>query len=103
MVEWYNLLLHLASLDRNVLTAGPAHIVWPLESKGRFSVASLRQVLMVKRFKGCSHFPWKVIWCSKIPQKVNGFCWRVFHRKIATLDNLQRRGLVLANRCSLCY
>ncbi|CAN1806718.1 hypothetical protein LINPERHAP1_LOCUS24773 [Linum perenne] len=102
MEEWSELLLHLASLHRNVLTERPAHIVWPLETNGCFSVASLRLILVEKVFKGTPDFPHKLIWCSKIPSKISAFCLRVFHRKIATLDNLQRRGFVLANWCSLC-
>ncbi|CAN1732046.1 hypothetical protein LINPERHAP1_LOCUS1453, partial [Linum perenne] len=28
--------------------------------------------------------------------------WRIFLKKVSTIDNLQRKGLSLANRCALC-
>ncbi|CAN1265966.1 hypothetical protein LINPERPRIM_LOCUS12388 [Linum perenne] len=34
--------------------------------------------------------------------KIQGFCWMVWHKKIASMDNLPRRGLMFVNRCALC-
>ncbi|CAN1273743.1 hypothetical protein LINPERPRIM_LOCUS15173, partial [Linum perenne] len=43
-------------------------------------------------------FPSKVIWQSIVPTKIACFCWQIFHKKVATIDNLQKRGFSLANR-----
>lgn len=48
-------------------------------------------------------FPHKCIWTIGIPSKVFFFLWTAFLDKILTLDNLQSRGWILANRCCLCY
>ena len=45
-------------------------------------------------FKDCLE-PW-------IPSKVSFFTWEACWEKILTLDQLQRRGWILANRCALC-
>ncbi|CAN0871759.1 Putative ribonuclease H protein At1g65750 [Linum grandiflorum] len=37
-----------------------------------------------------------------VPTKIQGFLWLVFHGSILTLDNLQRRGMLVANWCVLC-
>ncbi|CAN1314337.1 Putative ribonuclease H protein At1g65750 [Linum perenne] len=101
--EWHNFLLHLVLIPQTLLTEGPTYIYWPLHSKGLFTVASLRQELNATRFVGNSNFPSDVIWVPFIPPKFTSFCWKAFHKRIATIDNLQRRGFSFANRCVMCY
>ncbi|CAL1359192.1 unnamed protein product [Linum trigynum] len=55
-----------------------------------------------ERLSGVADFPSKSVWRKFIPSKVNAFMWEVVHKRILTLDKLQRRGVLLANRCSLC-
>ena len=38
-----------------------------------------------------------------MPPKVAFFAWEAFGGKVLTLDQLQRRGHSLANRCFLCF
>ncbi|CAN1759429.1 Putative ribonuclease H protein At1g65750 [Linum perenne] len=102
LAEWNSLLTFLNELPRSTLTEGPPSIHWPLQTNGLFSVASLRRALGDIRFSGFPNFPSNVIWISFIPSKITSFCWKVYHKKIATIDNLQRRGFYLANRCVLC-
>ncbi|CAN0838488.1 Putative ribonuclease H protein At1g65750 [Linum grandiflorum] len=78
-------------------------MVWPLETKGSFSVRSMRRTLTDDRFHGDVGFPSDSIWVNTVPLKIQVFCWLAFHKKFATVDNLQRRGLHLVNRCVLCY
>ena len=49
-----------------------------------------------------SDFPFKVIWKFWAPPKVGIFAWEATWGKILTLDNLQRRGRVVANRYYFC-
>ncbi|CAN1275856.1 Putative ribonuclease H protein At1g65750 [Linum perenne] len=100
--EWNQLMLRLGELPEGLITAGPAAPIWPLEASGRFSVRSLRGPLTTNSFPGLLSFPWEVIWMNGVPTKVQAFCWMVCHSKIASLDNLQKRGFQLANRCALC-
>ncbi|CAN1807424.1 Putative ribonuclease H protein At1g65750 [Linum perenne] len=100
--EWNNLLDFLAALPPDFLTEGPPSITWPLQANGCFTVASLRKELGSIKFGGLHNFPYKVIWQSFIPSKITSFCWKVFHKKIATVDNLQRKGFLMANRCVMC-
>ncbi|CAN1335758.1 hypothetical protein LINPERPRIM_LOCUS36883, partial [Linum perenne] len=55
--------------------------------------------LSTSKFIGVEDFPTQVIWRKEAPTKINCFCWKVFFKKIATVDNLQRKGIALANRC----
>ncbi|KAJ4749612.1 RNA-directed DNA polymerase (reverse transcriptase)-related family protein [Rhynchospora pubera] len=43
-----------------------------------------------------------IIWQLTIPPRMKIFIWQVTQEKIATVDNLKKRGWMLVNRCSLC-
>ncbi|CAN0927093.1 Putative ribonuclease H protein At1g65750, partial [Linum grandiflorum] len=101
--EWLRFLSHLNSIPTEHITAGPASIVWPLEASGVFSVKSLRGALSDQVFRGIGDFPSDVIWVHFVPSKIQCFIWMVYNKKIATIDNLQRRGFHLAGRCALCF
>ncbi|CAN1759570.1 hypothetical protein LINPERHAP1_LOCUS7188, partial [Linum perenne] len=62
----------------------------------------LRHALVAESFTGYTDFPANLIWQPSTPSKIACFLWRVFLRKIATQDNLQKRGFSLPNRCVLC-
>ncbi|CAN1346171.1 Putative ribonuclease H protein At1g65750 [Linum perenne] len=100
--EWNHLLQRLDSLPADFIKEGPAHIYWPLESSGTFSVRSLRTRLAQEAVAEVLLFPHEVIWSKPAPIKVQAFLWMVYHKKLATIDNLQRRGIPLVNRCPLC-
>ncbi|CAN1303199.1 Putative ribonuclease H protein At1g65750 [Linum perenne] len=90
--EWDSLIQYLDSIRMELFTEGPAYIRWPINPDGYFTVSSLRRSLIAEKFKGCATFPAKVVWQSAVPTKVSCFCWKVFFSKIATVDNLQRKG-----------
>ncbi|CAN1781791.1 Putative ribonuclease H protein At1g65750 [Linum perenne] len=100
--DWNSLITHLEELPEELITAGPAAPSWPLESSGRFSVSSLRRSLTFDIFPGDPSFPQDTIWLAGVPPKIQALCWMAFHSKIASLDNLQKRGFQLANMCVLC-
>ena len=47
-------------------------------------------------------FPRQVIWNLWVPSKVNFFAWEAIWGKVLTLDQLQKRGWSLINRCFFC-
>ncbi|CAN1795633.1 Putative ribonuclease H protein At1g65750, partial [Linum perenne] len=100
--EWNNLIHYLDSIRLDLFTEGPAYIRWTSQTDGCFTVSSLRRTLVAEIFKGCDFFPAKVVWQPAAPTKVSCFCWKVFFSKIATVDNLQRKGFAFVNKCVLC-
>ncbi|CAN1280198.1 Putative ribonuclease H protein At1g65750 [Linum perenne] len=100
--ERHNLDRLLASIPRDHLSEGPAYISWAPQRDGKFSVSSLRRILIADKFPGLQSFPAEVVWQPDVPSKIACFSWKVFLNRIATLDSLQRKGFSLANRCVLC-
>ncbi|CAN1324723.1 Putative ribonuclease H protein At1g65750 [Linum perenne] len=92
----------LDALPSLSISVGPACLVWPLEGNGIFSVRSLARRSILQKYPGCSTFPVDMIWMAHVPTKVAGFVWQVVHKKVSTLDNLIRRGLIFPNRCVMC-
>ncbi|CAN0914163.1 hypothetical protein LINGRAHAP2_LOCUS28402 [Linum grandiflorum] len=101
-MELEHLRARLEALPPSLFTEGPASVIWPLESSQVFSVRSLRLKLIEEKFHGIGDFPHDSIWSTSVPSKVQCFCWMVYFKKIATIDNLQRRGMQMVNRCVLC-
>ena len=66
---------------------------------GIFSVKSLYASLEIGRVV---QFPSSVVWNAWVPPKVSFFAWEVTWEKALTLNQVQRRGWSLANRCFLC-
>ncbi|KAJ9696951.1 hypothetical protein PVL29_008942 [Vitis rotundifolia] len=74
-------------------------VIWTVSKNGAFSVKSLYSIL---ERGGSSLFPSKSIWRVRVPPKVAFFAWEASWGKVLTLEQLQRRGYSLANRCFLC-
>ncbi|KAL6330611.1 hypothetical protein AAG906_003219 [Vitis piasezkii] len=66
---------------------------------GTFSIKSLYSILEPE---DSPWFPSGSIWRSSVPPKVAFFTWKAFWGKVLALNQLQRRGNFLANRCFLC-
>ena len=47
-------------------------------------------------------FPWKLVWQLKVPPWVAFFSWTAALGKILTIDNLQKRHLVVLEWCFMC-
>ncbi|KAJ4804846.1 RNA-directed DNA polymerase (reverse transcriptase)-related family protein [Rhynchospora pubera] len=74
--------------------------VWGLTSSSHtFSTQSLYKLISSHPLHTSSLPP---IWKFKIPPRFKVFLWLMFQDRIATLDNLQKRGWSLPNRCCLC-
>ena len=74
-------------------------LIWQLNHSGVFDVRSFYIALL----KAPSvSFPWKNIWCIKVPKRVSFFLWTAARDGILTIDNLVKKDLPLVNWCCLC-
>ncbi|KAJ9557521.1 hypothetical protein OSB04_012135 [Centaurea solstitialis] len=64
--------------------------VWDLESNHQYSVSSLRKLIDIVSLPISDL---ETDWCNWIPSKVNILLWQVFLNRLATIDNLARRGV----------
>ncbi|CAL1379586.1 unnamed protein product [Linum trigynum] len=92
----------LNSIDNFMVVCGLSRLVWSPDPDSSFSVRAMYRFLTDGRFSGVSSFPSDSVWRNCIPSKINAFMWMVAHKRILTLDNIQKRGCSIANRCCLC-
>ena len=74
-------------------------MLWIETKCGKFSIKSLYKALVSSP---PVFFPSNVIWKACVQPKVSFFRWEATWGKALTLDQLQKRGWPLANRCYLC-
>ncbi|RVW80659.1 hypothetical protein CK203_044359 [Vitis vinifera] len=74
-------------------------VSWTETKSGKFSVKSLYVALEAG---GSSLFPSSYIWNVNVQPKISFFAWEATWGKALTLDMVQKRGWVLANRCFMC-
>ncbi|KAJ4763730.1 Ribonuclease H-like superfamily protein [Rhynchospora pubera] len=92
---------NLRHSDQNFLSTTPDKPIWKLPgASGTFSTNSTYHFIKLNPLHSSSL---SKIWSFKMPPRFQIFIWRMLQNKIATLDNLQRRGWSLPNRCVLCY
>ncbi|KAJ3686366.1 hypothetical protein LUZ61_015530 [Rhynchospora tenuis] len=90
----------LKASDRNFLTTTSDIPFWKLQgASGIFTTSSAYNFIKSSPTHS-SYLP--RIWPLRIPPRFKIFIWRLLQNKLATLDNLQRRGWCLPNRCVLC-
>ena len=73
-------------------------MIWKLNHSGVFNVRSFYFSLAAPLVS----FPWKSIWCVKVPKMVAFFLWTAARGGILTIDNLVKKNLPLVNWCCLC-
>ena len=78
---------------------GDDTLTWKFTKTGVFNVCSYYKLLPGPLTEV---FPWKCIWCAKVPKRVSFFLWTAARDGILTIDNLVKRGQSLVNRCCLC-
>ena len=71
---------------------GADSICWKLSSQKVFFVNSFYKRFIAPVIK-C--YPWKSVWKSLVPSKVNFFMWTASLGKVLMIDNLRKRQLVL--------
>ncbi|RVW55047.1 hypothetical protein CK203_067034 [Vitis vinifera] len=88
------------ALNRKQIQQGvDDRVIWRETNCGKFSVKSLYKSLV------SGHpisFPSSAIWKVTVQPRVSFFGWEATWGKTLTLDQLQRRGWALANRCYVC-
>ncbi|KAL4179479.1 hypothetical protein AMTRI_Chr13g87770 [Amborella trichopoda] len=97
MADFQRLLNSLHSLF--FISQGRDDIIWTLTPSGKFSVASL--------YKNFSSFPspskhFSRSWSTIAPPIVQAFNWLAFSQKALSVDQVQRRGVPILNKCVLC-
>ena len=86
-------------LSLNVVSLYPHledEIIWQADPSGQFKVSSI----FVSKDKDYKPL-WSHAWIKGLFPKINIFFWILLQNKILTLDNLQKRGINVVNRCTL--
>jgi len=96
----------LSKLSEISLHESPDAVTWDFP-KGFFIVKSyylklLSNFTLAMECRFLGRFHWKTIWKSLAPLKVSVFGWEASYGSILTCDNLQKKGIILVNRCSMC-
>jgi hypothetical protein len=65
-------------------------LVWEYEKSRIYSSQSLYAVIS---FRGVTYVHIPAIWSIMVPPKIQLFLWLLSHNKLATVDNLNKRGL----------
>ncbi|GAA0185724.1 hypothetical protein LIER_33012 [Lithospermum erythrorhizon] len=79
-------------------------------AKGLFTVKGTYKLIRVLETanntegttSGHQTFKYNQIWSIDIPKKINHFIFKAIHNRLATIDNLIKRGIIVPNICSLC-
>ncbi|WMV18961.1 hypothetical protein MTR67_012346 [Solanum verrucosum] len=83
------------------LTEEQDRLIWKGERKGEFTVRSAyRELRLIEEQQ--AGWPWRMIWRTKIPYKVNYFAWLLAKEEVLTHENLNKRKHNLCSRCYLC-
>jgi hypothetical protein len=83
----------------NIRPAEADAICWCPSSHKIFEVKSFYKLLQPAAVQP---FPWKKVWRSRAPSKVNFFIWTAALGKILTTDNLRKRRLFVLDWCGMC-
>ena len=78
---------------------GEDKLSWKLTLNGVFDVCSFYNWLSGNL---TIVFPWKSIWCIKVPKRASFILWTATRDGIFTIDNLVKRGQSLVNWCCMC-
>lgn len=78
---------------------GDDKFLWKFTGSGNFDVHSFYSAICGKN---AYLFPWKSFCHVMVPERVSLFLWLARWGKILTIDNLNKRGLLLVNWCCMC-
>lgn len=84
------------------VVSAPDSLSWKFGRSGVFSVKSFYQVLGGES-AGVEVSPISAIWKYGAPSKVAAFAWLAGSKKILTVDNLRKRGMIIPNVCLMCF
>ena len=96
MLEWNSLFEDIKNV---ILTDRPDTLVWKYKTKGLYTVKSFYNIV---NFRGILPGVKPVVWKTKIPPRIQIFCWLIMNNKLLTRDNLCKRQHVPDKTCLFC-
>jgi hypothetical protein len=94
--SWDDLLVVVQTLE---LKDGNDSLVWCYQNSRVYSVQSLYTII---NYRSVSPVYVPVVWNIVVPPKIQLFLWLLAHNKLATVDNLNRRGMSKPRQCRFC-
>jgi hypothetical protein len=88
-----------AVFDQVGLNVDSDSLVWCYEKSGVYSSQSCYAVIS---FRGVTPVHLPAIWNIVVPPKIHLFLWLLPHNKLATVDNLNKKGLDQPVQCCFC-
>lgn len=76
-------------------------ISWKHNKSGQYTIKDGFEIVNKDDMAGNDGI-WRRVWMPGILPKITFFTWSAMHGKILTLDNLQKKGFSLANKCIMC-
>jgi hypothetical protein len=76
-----------------------SRLVWCYEKSGTYSSHSCYSIIS---YRGVKHVYIPAIWSIVVPPKIHLFLWLVAYNKLATVDNLTKKGLMKNPQCCFC-
>jgi hypothetical protein len=74
-------------------------LVWCYNSAGVYSSQSMYVVI---NYRGVTLVYVPAVWKINVPPKIQFFLWLLSHNKLATIDNLNKRGMSKLVQCQFC-
>jgi hypothetical protein len=96
MLVWDDMRELVSSL---VLNEEPDTPIWNYSSSGIYSSQSCYAII---NFRGVTPIYIPAVWNIKVPPKIHLFLWLLSHNKLATVDNLNRKGFTKLESCMFC-
>jgi hypothetical protein len=96
MQTWYEL---GAVLDEVVLNDADDALIWGYNSSGIYSSQSLYTII---NYRGVTPVYTPAVWNINVPPKIQLLLWLLSHNKLATIDNLNKKGMHKHEMCVFC-
>jgi hypothetical protein len=96
MVSWHEV---EAVVEDLVLSEESDALVWGYNSSGIYSLQSLYAII---NYRGVNPVFVPAVWKINVPPKIQMFLWLLSHNKLATVDNLNKKGMEKHDLCVFC-
>jgi hypothetical protein len=74
-------------------------LIWVYNSSGIYSSQSFYSII---NFRGVTPVYVRAVWKICVPPKIHLFLWVLSHNRLATVDNLNRKGMTKPVQCVFC-
>jgi hypothetical protein len=89
----------LAVMEETNLSDEADALIWCCTKSGVFSTQSSYSVIS---YRGVTPLYIPAVWNICVPPKIHLFLWLLSHNKLATVDNLNKKGMNKPVQCRLC-